>query len=36
MWATAVHHGHTVLHVDSDFVTVASVLKEVDQRDARE
>ncbi|MDT7842984.1 PIN domain-containing protein [Streptomyces justiciae] len=33
--ATAVHHGHTVLHVDNDFVTVAAVLKEVDQRDAR-
>ncbi|MFE0426906.1 PIN domain nuclease [Streptomyces sp. NPDC058953] len=33
--ATAVHHGHTVLHVDNDFVTVASVLKEVEQRDAR-
>lgn len=34
--ATAVHYGHTVLHVDNDFVTVASVLKEVEQRDARE
>ncbi|MGV9311377.1 PIN domain-containing protein [Streptomyces sp. NPDC003691] len=34
--ATAVHHGHTVLHVDNDFVTVAAVLKEVDQRDVRE
>lgn len=33
--AAAVHHGHTVLHVDNDFVTVASVVKEVDQRDAR-
>lgn len=33
--ATAVHHGHTVLHVNNDFVTVATVLKEVDQRDAR-
>ncbi|MDO0927848.1 PIN domain-containing protein [Streptomyces sp. TG1A-8] len=33
--ATAVHHGHTVLHVDSDFATVAGVLKEVQQRDAR-
>jgi predicted nucleic acid-binding protein len=33
--ATAVHHGHTVLHVDNDFVTVAGVLKEVQQRDAR-
>lgn len=33
--ATAVHHGHTVLHVDNDFTTVAAVLKEVQQRDAR-
>ncbi|WP_406449841.1 PIN domain-containing protein [Streptomyces sp. NBC_00876] len=33
--ATAVHHGHTVLHVDSDFATVAAVLKEVQQRDVR-
>ncbi|MEU5094977.1 PIN domain-containing protein [Streptomyces sp. NPDC020996] len=33
--ATAVHHGHTVLHVDDDFVAVADVLKEVQQRDAR-
>ncbi|GGR89188.1 hypothetical protein GCM10010269_30360 [Streptomyces humidus] len=33
--ATAVHHGHTVLHVDNDFVTVAGVLKEVQQRDVR-
>lgn len=33
--AAAVHHGHTVLHVDNDFATVAAVLKEVDQRDAR-
>ncbi|MET9519051.1 PIN domain nuclease [Streptomyces sp. NPDC002994] len=33
--ATAVHHGHTVLHVDNDFVTVAAVLKEVPQRDVR-
>ncbi|MGW3563017.1 PIN domain-containing protein [Streptomyces sp. NPDC000941] len=33
--ATAVHHGHTVLHVDNDFVAVAAVLKDVDQRDVR-
>jgi predicted nucleic acid-binding protein len=32
---TAVHHGHTVLHVDNDFATVAAVLNEVQQRDAR-
>lgn len=31
--ATAVHYGHTVLHVDNDFPTVAGVLKEVEQRD---
>ncbi|MFD6655347.1 PIN domain nuclease [Streptomyces parvus] len=33
--AAAVHHGHTVLHVDNDFATVAAVLKEVQQRDVR-
>ncbi|MGW0705174.1 PIN domain-containing protein [Streptomyces sp. NPDC002643] len=33
--ATALHHDHTVLHVDNDFAAVAAVLKEVDQRDAR-
>jgi predicted nucleic acid-binding protein len=33
--ATAVHHGLTVLHVDNDFVTVADVLPEVNQRDIR-
>ncbi|MEU3334650.1 PIN domain-containing protein [Streptomyces sp. NPDC006668] len=33
--ATAVHHGRTVLHVDNDFVAVADVLKEVQQRDVR-
>jgi predicted nucleic acid-binding protein len=33
--ATAVHHGLTVLHVDDDFVTVAEVMPEVDQRDIR-
>ncbi len=33
--ATAVHHGHTVLHVDTDFATVAGVLKEVQQWDVR-
>ncbi|MEV0784146.1 PIN domain-containing protein [Streptomyces sp. NPDC050423] len=33
--ATAVQHGHTVLHVDNDFATVAAVLKEVQQRDVR-
>lgn len=33
--ATAVHHGLTVLHVDNDFVAVASVVKEVTERDAR-
>lgn len=33
--ATAVHHGHTVLHVDHDFATVGAVLKEVQQGDVR-
>jgi len=33
--ATAVHHGLTVLHVDSEFATVADVLPEVQQRDIR-
>jgi predicted nucleic acid-binding protein len=33
--ATAVHHGHTVLHVDNDFATAAAVLKEMQQRDVR-
>jgi predicted nucleic acid-binding protein len=33
--ATAVHHGHTVLHVDNDFVAVAAVVKELQQRDVR-
>jgi predicted nucleic acid-binding protein len=33
--ASAVHHGRTVLHVDNDFATVATVLKEVRQRDVR-
>jgi predicted nucleic acid-binding protein len=33
--ATAVHHGHTVLHVDNDFATVAAVLNDVRQRDVR-
>ena len=33
--ATAVHHGLTVLHVDSDFATVADVLPEVRHRDIR-
>ncbi|MEV0849504.1 hypothetical protein AB0J21_27140 [Streptomyces sp. NPDC049954] len=33
--ATAVRHGHTVLHVDNDVATVAAVLKEVQQRDVR-
>lgn len=33
--ATAVHHGLTVLHVDNDFAAVASVVKEVSERDAR-
>lgn len=33
--ATAVHHGHTVLHVDNDFMTVANTLKDVEERDAR-
>ena len=31
--ATAVHHGLTVLHADSDFAIVADVLPEVRQRD---
>ncbi|MFI5566737.1 PIN domain nuclease [Streptomyces sp. NPDC051740] len=33
--ATAVHHGHTALHVDNDFGTVAAVLKDGEQRDVR-
>lgn len=33
--ATAVHLGHTVLHVDNDFAAVAGVLKGVQQRDVR-
>lgn len=33
--ATAVHHGLTVLHVDNDFVTVASVIPELLHRDIR-
>lgn len=33
--ATAVHHGLIVLHRDSDFATVARVLKEVEQQDVR-
>jgi predicted nucleic acid-binding protein len=33
--ATAVHHGLTVLHVDHDFVTIASVMSDVRQRDIR-
>lgn len=33
--ATAVHHGHAVLHVDNDVTTVAAVLKELQQQDAR-
>lgn len=33
--ATAVHHGHAVLHVDNDFATVAKIVPEVEQRDAR-
>lgn len=33
--ATAVHHGHTVLHVDNDFAAVARVLSDVDQQDIR-
>ena len=33
--ATAVHHGLTVLHVDNDFVTIASVLSELRQQDIR-
>ncbi|MCJ1677453.1 hypothetical protein MTF65_08910 [Streptomyces sp. APSN-46.1] len=33
--ATAVHHGHTVLHVDNDFATVAAVLKEAQRRAVR-
>lgn len=33
--ATAVHHGHTVLHVDNDFAAVAKIVAEVEQRDAR-
>ncbi|GAA1220036.1 hypothetical protein GCM10009665_07590 [Kitasatospora nipponensis] len=33
--ATAVHHDLTVLHVDDDFATVASVLTELRERDLR-
>jgi predicted nucleic acid-binding protein len=33
--ATAVHHDLTVLHVDNDFRTVASVMTELRERDAR-
>jgi len=33
--ATAVYHDLTILHVDNDFKTVASVLPEVRQRDIR-
>jgi len=33
--ATAVHHGLTVLHVDNDFATIASVIPELLQRDIR-
>ncbi|MGV9555109.1 PIN domain-containing protein [Streptomyces sp. NPDC003522] len=33
--ATAVRHGHTVLHGDNDFATVSAVLKEVRERDVR-
>jgi len=33
--ATAVHHAHTVLHADNDFVTAAAVVKDVRQRDIR-
>lgn len=33
--ATAVHHGQTVLHVDSDFATVARIVTDVEQRDVR-
>jgi predicted nucleic acid-binding protein len=33
--AVAVHHGLTVLHVDSDVATVADVVPEVRQRDIR-
>jgi predicted nucleic acid-binding protein len=34
--ATAVHHGLTVLHVDNDFATVARVLRDLSERDARD
>jgi predicted nucleic acid-binding protein len=33
--ATAAQHGMIVLHIDSDFRTVSSVITEVRQRDAR-
>lgn len=33
--ATAVHHGLTLLHVDNDFVTIASVQPELRQQDIR-
>ena len=33
--ATAVHHDLAVLHVDNDFRTVASVIPELRERDAR-
>jgi predicted nucleic acid-binding protein len=34
--ATAVHHDMTVLHVDNDFATVASVIGELRERDIRQ
>ncbi|WAL73404.1 PIN domain-containing protein [Kitasatospora sp. YST-16] len=33
--ATAAHHDLTVLHVDNDFTTVASVVPDLRERDAR-
>lgn len=33
--ATAMHHSLTVLHVDNDFATIASVMSELRQQDIR-
>ncbi|MFF9483768.1 hypothetical protein [Streptomyces sp. NPDC014676] len=35
VYATAVHHGPTVLPADNGFGTAAAVLEDVEQRDAR-
>jgi predicted nucleic acid-binding protein len=33
--ATAMHHSLTVLHIDNDFATIASVMSELRQQDIR-